>query len=1194
MKFSDDGAGATNDSRGAESSSGQSEVANSNLFSYFTGSLSELISQAKQLTQGLIKKVVAPISSRLKADLSAKGIEIDDTYKHVIDNNAIRHTLKQHGGKSELKRGQIPVTDEDFNRISDVVENYDNINIEEGKRGDINIVYSKTYADGITIFVEEKRDNRKELAAVTMWKKKNPNLTDANSNETTPISDLSEAFSENKDKAGKVQKQENEQNSTETIFEQAARIAKNLEIESERKKVNQNPSEAQIEAGNYKKGHVDIQGFNVTIENPKGSTRSGVDESGKEWSINMQNDYGYIRGTKSTDHEQIDVFVGPNPNSKKVFVVDQINKDGSFDEHKVMFGFDSVEEAREAYLSNYEDGWQGLGNVTETDIDSFRKWAEMDGRRIKPFAEYKSVNNQTEEWNESVQDEVSALGTELTKAHKAGQDTKEIENRLSEALKKASDKQLEDTFDGLSKSSQPKHPVRDTAIRLVKKEIDRRNAVINHHAEYKSNLKSEENIPVMTEEEYLSANGAPFMDGAEPALHKNIKDDKNKQKNIKRVSEEMRKNNDRREELRKEYAEKVANGEIRQPSRTEQLVATAKGHEDNEATQAARRLLAKRGVDWESGNNGTRFQIEDTNTTAVEREMENIKQKALTYLSAPEIITGATNKSELHSATKVVNRFENPKLQQGSLRFKSVVKKKLTKLVNKLKKVGLAKDVIVDKAEFDRVLTENKGMEMSDKKGTIYGFVTHDGTIYLNPDKMNANTPIHEFGHLWLDFIKETNPELYRKGLELVEGTSYFDEVNQSEVYKNDSHEQRAGEALAWAIGDKGEAVRNSGVLSYARIKAYLYDMWNWIAEKIGIKKSKGQISIEDMTLEDFTSLATNQLLGGKNIVENNAYTINYIKSQLKQVDSSLIDVLEIQQDEDILNNYKSFSDEGLLEAEAKYENSENNTNFANNETSSTNTGEARMDNGSTMESSSISETLADAERRDKISKTISASNLAGNTSDVFDAEEREELEARGLNPDWDSTKFRKGLRSQAQTNGVWLEKDYLNDKTLIHDQKKSGTSENDVYRNSDGKTLTKLNNLSYVKSGDKAISLNAFIDRLNVHNALFPNSAYTIKGFMENKNGFPSMVLEQDLIPSERNATQKEIDDYLKEMGFQKNGIREWSNGHEVWSNGVYELFDARPANVLMGKDGNLYFIDTIPHSVEYTGQTHLKFNIF
>ncbi len=163
-------------------------------------------------------------------------------------------------------------------------------------------------------------------------------------------------------------------------------------IQAAREQVNTTPTDAQKEAGNYKKGHVTIDGYDISIENPKGSTRSGVDASGKRWESTMASDYGYIRRTEGVDGDHIDVFLSDNPTEGNVFVVDQVDPEtGEFDEHKVMYGFGSADEAREAYLANYEEGWKGLGNITEVTKDEFRKWIDSSHRKTKPFAEYKSV-----------------------------------------------------------------------------------------------------------------------------------------------------------------------------------------------------------------------------------------------------------------------------------------------------------------------------------------------------------------------------------------------------------------------------------------------------------------------------------------------------------------------------------------------------------------------------------------------------------------------------------------------------------------------------------------------------------------------------------------------------------------------------------------------------------------------------------
>ena len=161
-------------------------------------------------------------------------------------------------------------------------------------------------------------------------------------------------------------------------------------LEKERKKVNTNPSEKQKESGNYTKGHININGFEITIENPKGSYRKGVDSNGKEWKIKMNNDYGYFLKSIGYDGDHIDVFLGNDFDSKKIFVVDQkIN--GKFDESKVMFGFKTSNEAKKAYLSNYEKDWKGFHKITEVDEETFKSWLYDGKKQRKAFSEYKDM-----------------------------------------------------------------------------------------------------------------------------------------------------------------------------------------------------------------------------------------------------------------------------------------------------------------------------------------------------------------------------------------------------------------------------------------------------------------------------------------------------------------------------------------------------------------------------------------------------------------------------------------------------------------------------------------------------------------------------------------------------------------------------------------------------------------------------------
>lgn len=156
-----------------------------------------------------------------------------------------------------------------------------------------------------------------------------------------------------------------------------------------------NPSDAQKESGNYKKGHIKFGGYDYTIENPKGSTRSGKDADGKEWKVTMHDTYGYIRGKFGKDGDHLDMFINDKADldnwNGDVFVVDQVNPDGSFDEHKVMYGYDSMSDAEKAYLANYSKGWQGLGNITGASKAEFDKWLDTSNRKLKPFADYAKV-----------------------------------------------------------------------------------------------------------------------------------------------------------------------------------------------------------------------------------------------------------------------------------------------------------------------------------------------------------------------------------------------------------------------------------------------------------------------------------------------------------------------------------------------------------------------------------------------------------------------------------------------------------------------------------------------------------------------------------------------------------------------------------------------------------------------------------
>lgn len=159
------------------------------------------------------------------------------------------------------------------------------------------------------------------------------------------------------------------------------------DLESARAQVNVEPSPAQVAAGNYKKGHVKLHGFDIAIENPKGSVRKSKDPANPWESPPMPGDYGYIKGATAKDGDKLDVLIGPSPVSQKVYVIDQNDLNtGKYDEAKVIIGAKTPDQAVSLYAGGFSDGKGAdrIGGVTELTVEEFRQWVKSGDTR-KPI-----------------------------------------------------------------------------------------------------------------------------------------------------------------------------------------------------------------------------------------------------------------------------------------------------------------------------------------------------------------------------------------------------------------------------------------------------------------------------------------------------------------------------------------------------------------------------------------------------------------------------------------------------------------------------------------------------------------------------------------------------------------------------------------------------------------------------------------
>nr|DAW08329.1 MAG TPA: Chromatin remodeling complex ATPase [Caudoviricetes sp.] len=315
---------------------------------------------------------------------------------------------------------------EDF--VSFIAQNYDEDNIRVGKRranGNTTYLIQVSDEHDNTLFIEMSRDNsywnvnsagifrkgysnKKETVAKTEPQQPNnaissdSSLSDGKHNGIMPSEPNGESTVSSVSKV--INNQSTLQGNAEKSVGGEGETSLSEQIATASAEVNTAPTEAQKEAGNYKKGHVQVGTFDITIEQPQGSVRKGTDADGKQWESKMHNTYGYIRGAVGVDGDHIDVFLSNDIdgwNGHKVFVVDQYNPDGTFDEHKVMLGFNDADEAKSDYLANYEKGWE-YGrriDVSAVNLEGFEKWIESSKRKTKPFGEYASVKKDVVEVN---------------------------------------------------------------------------------------------------------------------------------------------------------------------------------------------------------------------------------------------------------------------------------------------------------------------------------------------------------------------------------------------------------------------------------------------------------------------------------------------------------------------------------------------------------------------------------------------------------------------------------------------------------------------------------------------------------------------------------------------------------------------------------------------------------------------------
>ena len=403
--------------------------------------------------------------------LTAAPIKLSEGVADEMGNGyGLRHIEARHGDQIR-KAGFSSV--KEF--VKYVASNYDKHNIKIGKKRangvetfliqaedeHSNVLYVELSKDGSYWnvnsggifrkgYAEKKKDvgqNTEHPTSATTLQDKSFVQTDKdNGSQSADTHSDKQHPSADKGTTLPADQQTSDKENTKKVADSEGENTLKAKIEAASADVNTEPTEAQKEAGNYKKGHVQVGTFDITIEQPEGSIRRGTDADGKKWESKMHNTYGYFRGTEGVDGDHIDVFLSNDIdgwNGRKVFVVDQYNPDGTFDEHKVMLGFNDMDEAKSDYLANYEKGWENGRriDVSATNLKDFEKWIDSSHRKTKPFSEYSSVNKGSEkpekkQEKQSVFDKAKEIADKEEKKRKAEAEDDSVLGQAARAVGK--------------------------------------------------------------------------------------------------------------------------------------------------------------------------------------------------------------------------------------------------------------------------------------------------------------------------------------------------------------------------------------------------------------------------------------------------------------------------------------------------------------------------------------------------------------------------------------------------------------------------------------------------------------------------------------------------------------------------------------------------------------------------------------
>ena len=865
----------------------------------------------------------------------------------------LKHVFDRHGKEMGLHHADDAI---DF--VLDVMDNFDHV--RQGDKGAIIFSIengrSRTGRRAVTVLLDSQRGEYYGIKTSgyerieglhkrpLLWEKgaKETSATgvapaNVTTNETQQGNELTgSASNHGNDPMGKVTESSEELQGKEKNFtpapiedgedyvDYAARVAavkaQHDAIKAAENATDTNPTDGQKKAGNYKKGHVQIGAFDISVEQPKGSVRRGKDADGKEWESKMNNTYGYFRGTEGVDGDHIDVFLSNDIdgwNGRKVFVVDQYNPDGTFDEHKVMLGFNDADDAKSNYLANYEKGWENGRriDVSTTNLEDFEKWISSSHRKTKPFAEYKGVKiDEVQSPSEKYQPIIQATFNKVKR-----------EQGIIEPIAEKKRKPFT-VFDVTVK--EPRRPMFGGVYHDGGMAVATNGLVMFAHKEAYDKAKEGKIITSkgdVIEGKFPDWRGAipkktiptglqtePLLEFVNGALAR-MKAEKAKKYEVDGALAYIKFQDgnvvccqlaDLQKMLR--AAKSIGADDLRFGTDKEFLVAessagkaiviiqgeekarynagynnfayeapTVKGEEEVSDGSLDNPYPSEQEVEQESKDDNTGNVVlkqfsnvllsadTESQRLATDAALEGLKRAGVPVEVVSDeqaaAMLGEQKGVELSAKQKRALETASPAMQDHSTVVSSADGTKVLKDLDNTIEEDLK---ITDHVQF-----------MKTPSGTLYGW-TVGGKIYLTKDGLNPNTPIHEYTHLWARAMKERNKEGWQSVKELLRDTPVWDEVLKDKNYQDilDDEDAIASEALSRISGQKNaekmeaearkmideakDYVDKAKAISLLeRMKSALKKFWNWVGKDLfGIKKFSSVDEITDRVLYDLTN----------------------------------------------------------------------------------------------------------------------------------------------------------------------------------------------------------------------------------------------------------------------------------------------------------------------------------------------------